>query len=367
MSALPPATPLPSLERFALTVAPIRSEGPSVILVAWGEVLVREGEELVRARPGDLVSVAPGACASLRAARGSARVESLRADRRWLDAALALSGSAPGPDGASFLVDRRGTDRARLGERLLREVAGELPAGDACGLRRAARCVELVAMTLAARPSPLSEGAPARASDRRAGFLRALEDLGEEPLEEVSLCSFAHRTGLSERHVSRLCQLELGRSFREHLAGLRLERAKALLRDTRMSVVAVAGETGWSSLAHFNAVFRKRVGATPSHFRSVCEDRARRLPCDGADPDGERELAPPLSERGEGGGQHPLAERLGVRLARAAAARERMGGREEARVEQEEGLPVAPLDAAGELEVLDEMDVGGDQAAHLLR
>ena len=46
-----------------------------------------------------------------------------------------------------------------------------------------------------------------------------------------------------------------------------LERAKALLRDSEMTVIEVAGETGWSSLAHFNAVFRRRVGSTPSQFR----------------------------------------------------------------------------------------------------
>ena len=64
-------------------------------------------------------------------------------------------------------------------------------------------------------------------------------------------------------------------SFREHLALLRLARAKALLRDTGMSVIEVAGETGWSSLAHFNSVFRRRVGATPSRYRSGGESPPR--------------------------------------------------------------------------------------------
>ena len=61
--------------------------------------------------------------------------------------------------------------------------------------------------------------------------------------------------------------LELGKTFREHVAELRLERAKSLLRETEMTVIEVAGETGWSSLAHFNSVFRRRVGSTPGQFR----------------------------------------------------------------------------------------------------
>ena len=92
-------------------------------------------------------------------------------------------------------------------------------------------------------------------------------DLRESCDEVLSLPAFARRAGLSERHASRLFQLELGKTFREHLAELRLERAKQLLRDTGMTVIEVAGETGWSSLAHFNSVFRRRVGATPSQFR----------------------------------------------------------------------------------------------------
>jgi iron complex transport system substrate-binding protein len=61
---------------------------------------------------------------------------------------------------------------------------------------------------------------------------------------------------------------EFGASFREHLATLRLERAKSLLATTDLRVIEVAGHTGWSSLAHFNSVFREQVGLTPSGFRT---------------------------------------------------------------------------------------------------
>jgi len=63
-------------------------------------------------------------------------------------------------------------------------------------------------------------------------------------------------------------KIQFGTTFREHLATLRLERAKRLLAATDLPVIEVAGHTGWSSLAHFNAVFRRRVGLTPSAFRA---------------------------------------------------------------------------------------------------
>ena len=110
------------------------------------------------------------------------------------------------------------------------------------------------------------------ADPSKAELALQLRDL---PLDEISLPLFARRAGLSQRHASRLFQRELGVSFREHVAGLRLERAKALLRDTGLTVIEVAGETGWNSLAHFNAVFRRRVGATPSRYRSGGESPPR--------------------------------------------------------------------------------------------
>jgi transcriptional regulator GlxA family with amidase domain len=95
-----------------------------------------------------------------------------------------------------------------------------------------------------------------------------------EGLEHASLAALATRIGLSERQVSRLFRAQYGATFREHLSERRLEHAKALLADGARSVIQVAGETGWSSLAHFNAVFRRRVGLTPTQYRRWVSDRA---------------------------------------------------------------------------------------------
>jgi AraC family transcriptional regulator len=259
---------VPSVVAGAIGPGWISILGPTVLEVAQGEIVVGSGDELVRAGGGDLVCVTPGALLRLRSARGAARIDRLEVDATWVERALALAGSDRDAGDASFLVDRCGTDRARRGARLLREIANAArEPGEGGRLRLAARCVELLAMAFEPRPSALAAGGAVRGSDRRARFLRAVETLGDESLEEIALPTFARRAGLSERHVSRLFQLELGKTFREHVAGLRLERAKSLLRETEMTVIEVAGETGWSSLAHFNAVFRRRVGYTPRQFR----------------------------------------------------------------------------------------------------
>jgi AraC-like DNA-binding protein len=252
-------------------------EGPTVLEVTAGEVLARAGEEVVRVRSGDLVCVAPGARPQLRAAGGSAQAKSLQADPALVAGVLALAGPSRAEEGSGFRVERRGTDRARQGARLIRELEHAGAAGESVRLRRIGRCAELLAMTLEPRGPQGSGPTPSRRSERRTRFLRAVEELGSEALDEISLASLARRSGISERHASRLFRAELGRTFREHLAGLRVERAKALLQATEMSVIEVAGETGWSSLAHFNSVFRRRVGTTPTRFRfaSVGSDARR--------------------------------------------------------------------------------------------
>jgi len=247
-------------------------DGPSALRIAEGRLLVRSGDELVGAGRGDLVCAPRGVRCALRAVAGIARIERLEVDPAWVERAVDLAtwadAACDGSGAAGFRVDRSGTDRARRAARLMREIEqtgqGEERSGP---LRLAARCVELLGLVVMPPAGACTAGEAARGLDRRERFLHAVEALRGDSFEEISLPAFARGAGLSERHASRLFQLELGKTFREHLVELRLERAKALLRDTEMTVIEVAGETGWGSLAHFNAVFRRRVGSTPSQFR----------------------------------------------------------------------------------------------------
>jgi AraC-like DNA-binding protein len=256
--------------------------GPFVIRVAEGQILVRGGGDLIRAGRGDLVCSPCAVSCALRRLDGSPRIERLVLDPAWLERALELTvwgqPRSDEPPGPAFRVDRSGTDRARRAARLIREI-GHVEGADADGapILLAARCIELLGLALLPPTDATAAGAAARGLDRREHFLHAVEALGKDSFGDLNLCAFARRAGISERHASRLFQEEIGRTFREHVAVLRLERAKALLRNTEMSVIDVAGETGWSSLAHFNSVFRRRVGSTPSQFRgrSTARDPAR--------------------------------------------------------------------------------------------
>jgi AraC-like DNA-binding protein len=107
----------------------------------------------------------------------------------------------------------------------------------------------------------------------KAARLRAI--LGEiaqrfsEP--DFDLNKVAHALGLSRRYVQQLLE-ETGKSFTEHLAERRLEGAFAMLSDQRrlhLAIVDIAFATGFGDLSHFNRLFRRRFGDTPSGIRAT--------------------------------------------------------------------------------------------------
>jgi AraC-like DNA-binding protein len=259
------------VERSELAGEPQAIVGLALALIERGEARARiaEGGEVARLAAGDVLVVAQGHGGALFTRRGSACVLVFRAQGEWLARALALAGFAldSAPPRAATL--RAPTEAARRAARLLRELAGAdgVPGVDP-PLVRASRALELVALALEARePAP----APAlrRRSPRGVALAGALDRLAEEPLQDVTLARFAASLGFSQRQVSRLVRERLGRSFGEHVATLRLARAQRLLAESDLSVIEVAAEAGFGSLAHFNQVFRARTGRTPSGFRAA--------------------------------------------------------------------------------------------------
>ena len=75
--------------------------------------------------------------------------------------------------------------------------------------------------------------------------------------------------------VSRVSQAHFARSFRDafgvpphrYLLTRRIERAKALLRDTDQPITDIAFQTGWKSLGTFGRIFRDITGESPGELR----------------------------------------------------------------------------------------------------
>jgi AraC-like DNA-binding protein len=192
----------------------------------------------------------------------------LRLPTGWVSSAFALAGR---PQATRFperiAIERAGTDLARRGARLLRDLCADpaLHPGRA-PLRYLGAVLELLRLGMEARAS---FSRPVLARRRRTTeFFDVVASLRNEPLEDLSVANLAKRLSVSQRQISRLFQEHLQSNFREWATELRLERARSLLGETDLPIIDVAAETGWSSLAHFNAIFRRRVGSTPTHYRA---------------------------------------------------------------------------------------------------
>lgn len=78
----------------------------------------------------------------------------------------------------------------------------------------------------------------------------------------------AEVSGVSEAHFARAFKTAFGVPPHRYLLSRRIERAKAMLRDTEEPVTEIAFQTGWASLGTFGRVFHDITGENPSEHRS---------------------------------------------------------------------------------------------------
>lgn len=106
----------------------------------------------------------------------------------------------------------------------------------------------------------------------RAARLSAVQSLLGRNFQdhELSVRKVAGALGISERYVQNL-MAETGESFTETVNRLRLEHAQQMLGEPRYRhwrVSDVAFASGFSDLAYFHRLFRRRFGDSPGNFRT---------------------------------------------------------------------------------------------------
>ena len=99
-------------------------------------------------------------------------------------------------------------------------------------------------------------------------LLRAKDRMDAASHEEWPVSRLARVSGVSEAHFARSFRKAFGLPPHRYLLTRRIERAKALLRDTGMAIIDVALQTGWNSLGTFGRIFRDITGESPSELRS---------------------------------------------------------------------------------------------------
>ncbi|MGH7558036.1 MAG: DNA-3-methyladenine glycosylase 2 family protein [Gemmatimonadota bacterium] len=95
----------------------------------------------------------------------------------------------------------------------------------------------------------------------------AAHRIGSGALNGRSVAHLAAEFGVTERHLRRALEREVGVSPVELAQTHRLLLAKRLLADTGLPVTRIAFASGFQSLSRFNTVFRERYRLSPSALR----------------------------------------------------------------------------------------------------
>jgi AraC family transcriptional regulator len=105
-----------------------------------------------------------------------------------------------------------------------------------------------------------------RVSDYR--LVRVLEYIEAHLPERLDLHVLAKEAGISPFHFADLFTKALGETPHRHVQHLRMQAAKAMLRDTDKTILDVALTCGFGSASHFAAAFRRQFSLSPTEYRS---------------------------------------------------------------------------------------------------
>ncbi|GGD48467.1 response regulator transcription factor [Paenibacillus nasutitermitis] len=85
--------------------------------------------------------------------------------------------------------------------------------------------------------------------------------------ESITLKMLGETFHASPNYISRVFKQEVGRGLFDYLNEIRIDKAKALLKDYRYKIYEVAEKVGFKSQVHFAIVFHKYVGKPPKEYR----------------------------------------------------------------------------------------------------
>ena len=105
-----------------------------------------------------------------------------------------------------------------------------------------------------------------RISDYR--LVRVLEYIEAHLSERLDLRVLAKEAGISPFHFAALFTKAVGATPHRHVQHLRMQAAKAMLRDTDKSTLDIALSCGFGSASHFAVAFRRRFLQSPTEYRS---------------------------------------------------------------------------------------------------
>jgi AraC-like DNA-binding protein/ligand-binding sensor protein len=97
---------------------------------------------------------------------------------------------------------------------------------------------------------------------------RAKQFINTHQADDLSLADVAHAVNTSTFYFCKMFKKGTGLTFTDYLARVRVEKAKNLLLNPNLRVSEIAYGSGFQSLTHFNRIFRRLTGQSPTEYRN---------------------------------------------------------------------------------------------------
>ncbi len=108
-------------------------------------------------------------------------------------------------------------------------------------------------------------------------LIAAIQLMEANVADRLSVPDIASRIGISQRQLERVFQSHLGATPIAYYAHMRLERARALLRQTSLQANTIAVSCGFTSQAQFSRMYKIAFGVQPSKDRAPQSSDFRNL------------------------------------------------------------------------------------------
>ncbi|MDK2798715.1 MAG: two-component system, response regulator YesN [Clostridiales bacterium] len=97
---------------------------------------------------------------------------------------------------------------------------------------------------------------------------KILEYIDKNLNHDISINDIAEWIGFSPAYVSKVFKEHIGKNYIDYLNGSRIEKAKQLLKNTRLPVKEVGFRVGFNNIQTFMRTFKKYEGITPGQYRN---------------------------------------------------------------------------------------------------
>jgi two-component system response regulator YesN len=85
--------------------------------------------------------------------------------------------------------------------------------------------------------------------------------------DELSVQEISDHLQMTASHLISIFKEATGKTIKQYVMDVRIEKAKSLLKNDRLKIFDVASQVGFKDGEYFSRIFRKHTGLTPSEYR----------------------------------------------------------------------------------------------------